>query len=253
MAEQKESSVLFSLKELMNLEEDRIKQEEDEKRRRAEADVQAKHDAERRAREQEQARLLAEEERKRSDEQRKKEDAARLEAIRHAEVEKARVEAEQRARMESLSKQQEHERALSSLKHDEHKKKLQRMVIFSIGGAALLLVAILGIYFGKVKPEAEQREAAAQAALLQQAEEAKKLQRQLEEQSQKVNDLVAQLASAKDQSTRDALAQQLQDAQRKKDALNKVAAPSGGGAASPRPANKPPCTCQAGDPLCSCL
>jgi hypothetical protein len=31
MAEQKESSVLFSLKELMNLEEDRIKEEEAEK------------------------------------------------------------------------------------------------------------------------------------------------------------------------------------------------------------------------------
>ena len=31
MAEQKESSVLFSLKELMSLEEDRIRQEEDER------------------------------------------------------------------------------------------------------------------------------------------------------------------------------------------------------------------------------
>ena len=34
MAEQKESSVLFSLKELMNLEEDRIKQEEADKDKR---------------------------------------------------------------------------------------------------------------------------------------------------------------------------------------------------------------------------
>ena len=56
MAEQKESSVLFSLKELMNLEEDRIRQEDDEKRKRAEAEVQARQEAERRAREQEQAR-----------------------------------------------------------------------------------------------------------------------------------------------------------------------------------------------------
>ena len=37
MAEQKESSVLFSLKELMNLEEDRIRQEEDTKRKAEEA------------------------------------------------------------------------------------------------------------------------------------------------------------------------------------------------------------------------
>jgi len=62
MAEQKESSVLFSLKELMNLEEDRIRQEDDEKKKRAEAEVQARTEAEKRAREQEQARLHAEEE-----------------------------------------------------------------------------------------------------------------------------------------------------------------------------------------------
>ena len=41
MAEQKESSVLFSLKELMNLEEDRIRQEEDTKRKAEEADAVA--------------------------------------------------------------------------------------------------------------------------------------------------------------------------------------------------------------------
>ena len=38
MAEQKESSVLFSLKELMNLEEDRIRDEEAEKAKRAKAE-----------------------------------------------------------------------------------------------------------------------------------------------------------------------------------------------------------------------
>ena len=42
MAEQKESSVLFSLKELMNLEENRIKEEEQEKDRRARADAERK-------------------------------------------------------------------------------------------------------------------------------------------------------------------------------------------------------------------
>jgi len=154
MAEQKESSVLFSLKELMNLEEDRIKTEDDEKKRRAEADVQARVEAERRARDQEAQRLQAEEDRRRSEEQRTKEEAARLEAIRHGEIEKARVEAEQRARMEAMSKQQEHERHLSTLHHDEHKKKLQRMVTFSVAGAAILLFGGLGLYFGKIEPEA---------------------------------------------------------------------------------------------------
>jgi len=145
MAEQKESSVLFSLKELMNLEEDCIRQEDEEKKKRAEAEVQARQEAERRAREQEQQRLNAEEDRRRSEEQRKKEEAARLEAIRHAEIEKARVEAEQKAALAAMTQQQAHQLQLSTLQHDEHKKKLQRMVTFGGLGAAVILIG--GIFF----------------------------------------------------------------------------------------------------------
>ena len=60
MAEQKESSVLFSLKELMNLEEDRIRQEESARKAKQEAELQARLDAERRQREEEEARLAIE-------------------------------------------------------------------------------------------------------------------------------------------------------------------------------------------------
>jgi colicin import membrane protein len=251
MAEQKESSVLFSLKELMNLEEDRIKQEDDDKRRRVEAEVQAKADAERRARENEAARLQAEEDRRRDEEQRKKEEATRLDAIRHGEIEKARVEAEQRARMEAMTKQQEHERHLTSLQHDEHKKKLQRMVTFSVGGALILLVGFLGVYFGKIKPEADARDAAARAAIMQQAEESKRLQRQLEEQTAKVNDLVAQLSSAQDDKTRAELKAKLAEAQKAQQGLARAA--SGSGKSSGDAPPKKACNCQPGDPLCSCL
>ena len=107
MADQKESSVLFSLKELMNLEEDRIKKEDDDRKRTEEAENAARADAERRAREEEERRLRAEDERKRGDEARMREETARLEAIRHGEVEKARVEAEGVARMQALRRQQE--------------------------------------------------------------------------------------------------------------------------------------------------
>jgi len=253
MAEQKESSVLFSLKELMNLEEDRIKTEDDEKKRRAEADVQARVEAERRARDQEAQRLQAEEDRRRSEEQRTKEEAARLEAIRHGEIEKARVEAEQRARMEAMSKQQEHERHLSTLHHDEHKKKLQRMVTFSVAGAAILLFGGLGLYFGKIKPEAEARDAASRAAIMLQAEQAQKLQRQLDEQTTKVNDLVAQLSSAQDDKTRAELKAKLADAQKAQQGLARAAAGGGSKGGGDSPAPKKACNCQPGDPLCSCL
>jgi colicin import membrane protein len=253
MAEQKESSVLFSLKELMNLEEDRIRQEDDEKKRRAEADAQARLEAERHARDQEQARLQVEEERRHGEEQRKKEAAARLEAIRHAEIEKARMEAEQRGKMEAMTQQQAHQLQMSTLQHDEHKKKLQRMVTFSVGGGTILLIGSLLLYFGKIKPDAEAREAATRAALVQQAEEAKKLQAQLTEQSQRVNDLMGQLEAAQDEKTRAELRRKIQEEQRKRDDLVRPRAPkaSGGGEAPPKAAK--PCNCQPGDPLCSCL
>ncbi len=254
MAEQKESSVLFSLKELMNLEEDRIRQEEDERKRRAEAEVQARLEAERRAREQEQARLQAEEERRRSDEQRKKEEAARLDAIRHAEVEKARVEAEQRARLEAMSRQQEHQLQLAGFEHDEHKKKLQRVATFGVGGGAILLIGGLFLYFGKIKPESEARENATRQALVQQAEESKKLQKQLDEQMQRVNDLMGQLSTAQDDKTRAELQKKIADAQRAATNIQKRQHAPGGGGGDDTPSKpKAPCNCQPGDPLCSCL
>jgi colicin import membrane protein len=113
MSEQKESSVLFSLKELMNLEEDRIKNEEADRTAAANAAEKARADAELAARNAEESRIRAEEERRRVDEQRTREEAARLDAIRTAEIEKARIEAEQRARMEAMAAQQQHERSLA--------------------------------------------------------------------------------------------------------------------------------------------
>lgn len=141
MAEQKESSVLFSLKELMNLEEDRIKKEEDERKRVEEAETQARLDAERRARDEEERKLRADEERRRSEEQRSREEATRLEAIRQGEIEKARLEQEQVARMEALKRQQEHEKELHLLSQDKHKK---RLTYIALGSGFVLVAALVG-------------------------------------------------------------------------------------------------------------
>ena len=72
MSEQKESSVLFSLKELMNLEEDRIKTEEDAKAQQVRAAEEARAAAERAAIQAEESRIAAEAERRRLDEQRQR-------------------------------------------------------------------------------------------------------------------------------------------------------------------------------------
>ena len=141
--EQKESSVLFSLKELINLEEDRVNQEkvarqQEEARRRREREEQ-----ERRAREAEEAARAAEVERQRQEEQRQREEQARLEAIRAAEIERQRVEAQQRAHLEAQQQQLAHAQQLERIRQDEGKKKLRLIA----GGAAglFVLASIIGV------------------------------------------------------------------------------------------------------------
>jgi len=91
------------------------------------------------------------------------------------------------------------------------------------------------------KAEAERQALAEQARLV--AEEKKKAEAQAKEQQAKIDSLLSQLASAKDEPTRLALQKQL-DAEKAKLAAGRK---TGIGA----PAK--PCNCAAGDPLCSCL
>jgi colicin import membrane protein len=247
MAEQKESSVLFSLKELMNLEEDRIKQEDAERRRQEEAAVQARLDAEKRVRDQEEARLRAEEEAKRSAEQRSREEQARLEAIRQAEIERTRLEAENAARIEQLRQQQDHEHRIAALSQDKGKKKL---LYAAIGAGVFLLITIVVAGFA-IKSSMERQEA---------------LEAQLKSLNSESDELKTKLASAASPEEREALKKQIEENEKAMQALKDhpdkppptpaVRKPSG-----PKPAGntgtgdkpKAPCNCTPGDPLCSCL
>ena len=164
MAEQKESSVLFSLKELMNIEENRIKEEEDAKKKRAEQEVQAKVEAERRAREDEESRLRAEEERRRSDDLRRKMEEAQVEAAKHSEIEKRRLEDQHRLQMEALAKQQAHEKEIHVIQ-SQKRKGIPPAIIALI--AAVLLGAIGAVvFFVAIKPASEAKEEVATAAKL---------------------------------------------------------------------------------------
>ena len=250
MAEQKESSVLFSLKELMNLEEDRIRQEESERRRQADAAEAARADAERRSRDAEEQRLRAEDERRRQEEQRTREETARLEAIRHAEVEKARVEAENAARMEALRRQQEHERQIAVIAQDKSKKNL-KFAAFGIGFVLLVVVGGGGMLIKSQSDASAVAEARHKQEIAEQKAAADALQKKLEEQTSAVKSLESDVANAKDEAARAEALAKLNAAQRAvsntRQTLTNVS--SGSKAAAPRPA----CTCTPGDPLCSCL
>ncbi len=256
MAEKNESSVLFSLQELMSLEEERINEEEATKaareraeRERVEAEARARREAEERN-------LRAEEERRRAEELRKREEEARLEAIRQAELQKAAHEAEHKSRMEALTAQQAHEQQLAALRTDSQKKKLT----IAVGVVAALLVfgGIGGVVaFNNAQEKAEREK----AILLAQAEQLKA------EADQNVRRLEEQLrtSASLSEAQKAALEQQIADAKKAAESAGKdvsnVKAGSGGSA---RPSQPRPSTgggkktgggssCTPGDPMCGDL
>jgi len=245
MAEQKESSVLFSLKELMGLEEDRIREEEAQKEAAAKAALEAKQAAERAARDAEEARIRAEEEERQRDEQRRKEEAARLEAIRVAEIERARADAEHQARLASVTAQQQHEAAMAALNQDRHKKRLQIMVGVIAG---VLLIGVVGgvAWYQDVTQKAAARAAADAAEKKIQADKLERLQREFEMASRKEQELSRSLASAKDDAERSRLQAELEKAQKEKARVGGAARSSG--AAKSGGAQK--AACNPNDPLC---
>ena len=111
MSDRRENSVLFSLRELRNIEEDRVKQEEDAEKSRIESERRAREDEIRKAKEAEEAKIRAAEDsvrREREEKERaEREGQLRLqEAERRAQIEAAtrleqsRIEAEARAKVD---------------------------------------------------------------------------------------------------------------------------------------------------------
>lgn len=261
MSEQKESSVLFSLKELMNLEEDRIKTEENVKANQVRAAEEARRAAEQAAVQAEQARIAAEEERRRLDEQRGREEAARLEAIRQAEVEKARLEAEGQSRMAAMAAQQQHERQLVAIKSDQSKKTLRNAVI----GLIVAVLAIAGIGGFVMYNRAQDADAARIAFEKEKAElqkERERLENDLKATEAQKKDLQGAIALEKDERKKAELQAKLNavNAQEEetKTKITKAGGPAVGvGAPATQPdkppAAKPACNCKATDPLCDCL
>lgn len=253
MGQSNDSSVLFSLQQLMGLEEERIEREDAEQKRVEAAAARARLDAEQRVREAEEARLRASEDERRAREQRAREEAVRLEAIRHAELEKARLDAENSARMAAVQRQQSHERELAAMHETSGKRRLT--VMLGALGAVLIAATIAGgILLREQTKKAEDAQAALRIVEAQVADlDARK--RSLENEK---------LAAVGSKDALDALNEKLRAIEVERDRLQKTPAtvsksPAGANkhapAFAPKPAAKP-CdkTCQKGDPLCvGCL
>jgi colicin import membrane protein len=233
----------------MSLEDQRLKEEKAAEKQRADEELQARMEAERVEREAQAARIQAEEDRRRMEEARQREEAARLEAIRLAEVEKARAMAEQQARLEAMARQQEHEHNLAKLTHDKQKRRLQKIVTYGSLSAVLVFGGGLGIYFGKIKPEAEAKNIAAAAQIRAQQEESERLRRDVEEKNAKVDKLLNDIKVAQSKAEQERLQNELAAAQKARDAADRKLT---GGIKGP--AKNEPCVCKdPGDPLCGCI
>jgi colicin import membrane protein len=202
MGQHQDSSVLFSLQELMHLEEDRVKEEQQRVAARLAAEERVRQEEEARRRAEEHARMAAEDARRRAEEQRAREEAARLEAIRVAELERARLEAENAARLQALRAQQEHEQKVAELGRDSSKRKLTWL---AVGSSVVLVAALVG---GGIAIKSQMDRAAA-------------LQQTIASIQGEQEDLQKKLAAAASPEEREKLQAQLAEKQRELDAVKK--------------------------------
>lgn len=157
MAEKPENSVLFSLKELRRIEDDRVTQEVDDQNAREAAERQAKEDAARLAQEQEQAALRAQEEAARAEEQAvvntQREEQMRLQ------------EAEARARVEAQAKLEEERMRLEM---EGTGKGMPKWVVPSIVGVVVVAAGVLVWLFAFYMPAKDAAQKKAEAARIDQ-------------------------------------------------------------------------------------
>jgi membrane protein involved in colicin uptake len=250
MAERQETSVMASIQDILRDAQSREEEEKIEAEWRAREDEQQRLDDIRRKQEQEQARLHADEEERQRRAFEEKRRHAEIQAVQEGAIQRARLEAESQARLAEQSSRQEHERQLHALKHDKSRKGLQ----MGLAGAGVLLLALAvggGVWITWAIEDANSAKAELHA-LEAQKEQAEADKRRLE------NDL----ANAPDKASAAAAQMALADANRRLAEIQnretaKKPATGGGPVAAPKPnpgsTPKPACTCQAGDPLCSCL
>jgi len=205
MAERRENSVLFSLRELRNIEDERVKQEEAEDRARIEAERKAREEEIRRAKE-------AEEQKRRDEEER----------IRQQQLERERLdrdgqlrlqEAEKRAQIEAATRLEQARIEAEAQAAAAAKKLPVKQIVGGIVALILIAGGTMGYLVNKHNIEIKEQAAAADAkrqaevaALRQKAEEEKKafekevaeLQGSLEKASTEVekNRIRAQLQAA---------------------------------------------------------
>ncbi len=241
MAEGRESSVLFSLKSLMDIESDRVHAEE---RERAEQEYEALQRQRRLELEAERQRIIMEEQRRAREQSARDEEAARAASAKEAAIVRARIEAQAQAQREALEKEREHEVRMAAISEVSRRRRDRLLLIGSNGVLATILLAACGIYFGKLAPDMVQREAQLSHLVTAEGDRADVAERLARQVREEAGDLETELAR---------MQSELREARSKLEERPRVEPPRSGPARTQRTVvsrrdDKPPC--RTGDPLC---
>ena len=250
MAEKKESSVLFSLRELREIEEERIQEEHTAKKRAEEDRIRAQQEAERRAREEEEGRRRAAEQAER---------AAR-EAVENRErEERLRVEeAERRARVEAQAhlEQQRMHKELEIRAIEAQKSKPTWLI--AVAGGLVLVVGILGYWAYNRSQEADRDKAESEARLAAIMKDVETTQAEFNRLSKETEEKYQKLLNAKTEEEKAAAQRDLDKAKADRDAKgraleglkDKARKTRSGGGGEKKDDGQIKVKCDPNDPLC---
>jgi hypothetical protein len=194
----RDESVTFSLRELQDLEEERITREKRDAREREIAAAQAKEDDARREAEtllaKERAQAAAQEEQRRRD----NEELARREAMQKAIVEQARLEVDAKTRAQERERERQHELELARLRAQQGATKPGAIIGAGLGSALFVLAGAFAIHLAVLKPSSEARVAALTDMATRAEARATEAERRSDEQKKQIATLSEDLRQARE-------------------------------------------------------
>jgi hypothetical protein len=193
----RDESVSFSLRELMKLEDERVRREREEREQRALADARAREEDRARVRAEAEARARAEEEARAEARRRELDDLARREAMHRAAIEQTRIAVEARPRGEEANREREHEIALARIRAEGPRGRPLAPLAAALGGAAVALLVAGGAHLGLAKPAADRRAAELAAEISAESQRSDALAQLLFEQRTAASALEGELGQAR--------------------------------------------------------
>lgn len=197
-AGRRDESVTFSLRELQELEDERLAREKRDVKEREAATARAREESARREAEQIAANERADAEAREAERRRELEDMARREAMQKAIVEQARIEVDAKTRAQEAERERQHELELARLRAEQGKSKPGVVIGASLGSAGLVLIGAFAIQLGVLKPSTDARIAAITEMAARAEAHASDAERRFETEKSKVDALQKELDKARE-------------------------------------------------------